>query len=175
MCIRDRYRAPDAGAVVEVPPFWKLPREIWCRIWDEVMKQHGDYFANSEKNSDALEDLRLKVEIIERQLKRIGREVQSKMRRLNWLQAEKSRLDTLFCEANYAICRELSTEGTKTPNWAMHKKKREMDLASESRETSFGIYVLKVEARELSVEMEACKTQARFVRTWTLSRLSKHI
>ena len=156
-------------------PFWKLPREIWCRIWDEAMKHHGDYFAHSEKNSEALQDLRLKVVAIERRLTRIGSIVMSKQRIIKCLQDEKSRLDTLFCEANYAIWRELSTEGTKTPNWAMRKKKREIEFSRRIEREESLLDNLMRETGKWTFDLNVLKTQARFVRTWTLSRLSKHV
>ena len=156
-------------------PFWKLPREIWCRIWDEAMKHHGDYFAHSEKNSEALQDLRLQGVAIERRLTRIGSIVLSKRRIIKSLQDEKSRLDTLFCEANYAIWRELSTEGTKTPNWAMRKKKRETEFRKLIEREEHRVDDLFEEAAKMSLDLDAAETQARFVLTWTLSRLSKHV
>ena len=139
------------------------------------MKQHGDYFAHPEKNSAALQDLRLKVVALERQLTRIGCIVGSKRRTIACLQDEKSRLDTLFCEANYAIWRELSTEGTKTPNWAMRKKKREIDLRKRIEREEGRIDNLMMETGKWTFDLKARKTQARFVRTWTLARLSKHV
>lgn len=162
--------APNA-----VAPFWKLPREIWCRIWDEAMKQHGDYFAHSEKNAEALQVLRVKVVAMEKQLTRNGCMVMSKRRNIKSLEAEKSRLDTLFCEANYAIWRELSTEGTKTPNWAMRKKKREIELRKLIEREEHRVDDLFEEAAKMSLDLDAAETHARFVLTWTLSRLSKHV
>ena len=105
----------------------------------------------------------------------VGCMVMSKRRNIKSLEAEKSRLDTLFCEANYAIWRELSTEGTKTPNWAMRKKKREIEFRKLIEREDHRVDDLFEEAAKMSPDLDAAKTQARFVLTWTLSRLSKHV